>query len=466
MKRIEKAFRKQKKLNELRKDILLGTLGIPLGGLRLVEVPNRKSFVYVQLRNNQNEIIQAYNNRVTPVYGLPVSIQREKSGRYIVLGMDSGRYQNNWNSITPYLPPHGHTHSLAAYNVGGGTDTAFIYAQQFVPLSAAPNTSTGSANAFIATYILENPDGTWVGVGGTGTPNLLQYLPTGGNALMALIYLDRQTGNPGLIINSGSQFANNLTGSLSILPYIPNVPDPFNQIPISAVRLDTGTYNIGWNNLYDVRQFYSPHITGTSSGWGGGTDTIGFAGLYNGAPLGTGTFLNVRSQSTASFTKSGSMFDLFITGSSGIDVYNNGVFIKTASQLALDGNVTVSSSGAFAVANFPITTYFRVGQPVPLLSTTGTYWRVPDGVYASGSLGVFVNGHALISGVDYVEHLYVSGIYQYVAVQMTGSYHLNHYGVPCRPQPHIPTGTVSSLTDSDFVSLLDSDNMQIEDSEG
>ena len=54
-----------------------GVLGFTLAGENTVQVPNRDSFVYVRLRNNQNELIQAFNDQVSPVYDLPVIVSRE-----------------------------------------------------------------------------------------------------------------------------------------------------------------------------------------------------------------------------------------------------------------------------------------------------------------------------------------------------------------------------------------------------
>lgn len=520
---LESALLEQKEQNEQSKLTILGTLGIPLGGSRLVEVPNRNSFVYVQLRDNQSEVIQAFNNKVAPSYGLPVVVQREGT-RYIVLGVDSQRYQNNWNNFSPYLPRHGNTHSRLEGS-GGGGDVVWIASNQFMPLLTTPSGSSGGPNIIVSPHTLQSISGTWTYVGNTGTANLLQYTPTGSNAVMVLVYLDRLSGNPYLVVNSGSYFANTITGTAEVTPYIPNVPNVNLHIPLSAVRLTTGTNIIGWDNIYDVRQFLQYITTGTGAGGGGGSsiDTIGFAGLYNGVPLGTGTFMNVRGD-TVLFTKSGSMFDLFVTGSThghGVDqigiyglangvplgtgtwvdfgnnltasisgttirvdaqagggggglsslpIYKDGAFIVSGTLLNFEQNVQVAATGTFAYIKSPITTYFRVGQPNYLSNPTGLYWQVPDMVYASGSLGVFVGGHALIPGIDYIEQLWVSGTYRYLVAQPTGSYHLVHYGVPCYPQIQPPTGTSVDmsfwLTDSDGTLLTDSDNTQLTDSDG
>lgn len=565
--RLQSALKQQKKQTEQTKLQILGTLGIPLGGSRLVEVPNRNSFVYVQLRSNQNEVIQAFNNKVAPSYGLPVMVQRE-STRYVVMGVDTQRYQNNWNSFAPYLPRHGNTHSFDTES-GGGGDIAWIYSKQFMPLLSIPSGSNGGPNVIVSPHVLESVSGTWMYVGNTGTPSLLNYLPTGSNAVMALVYLDRLSGNPYLIINSGSYFANNLTGTAQIVPYIPTVQNPYTHIPLGAIRLVTGTTHIGWENIYDVRQFLQYISSGTVTGGGGGSsvDTIGFAGLYNGSPIGTGTFLNVRSN-VALFTKSGSMFDLFITGSTspqsvdtigfaglyngtpigtgtfmnvrgdnvlftksgsmfdlfvtgtprgvdqigafildegvplgtgtwlnfvgdnvsvtlsgtvarifvtgsigggqgstftGIPVYKDGTFVATGTSIDFEENLYVGATGTTIFVRSPITTYFRVGQPTSL---GGGFYRVPDGVYASGSLGVFLDGSVRVPVIDYQEQLWVSGTYRLYA---TGTTQVVHYGVPCSPQIQPTTGSAGGaydLVDSDSELLTDSDGIQLTDSEG
>ena len=87
-------------------------------------------------------------------------------------------------------------------------------------------------------------------------------------ARIVLVYLDRTSGNPGLLINSGSAVAANITGTHDLLQYLPDLPNDDYE-PLSMVRLVSGTEAIGWENLYDVRQFFVVQSTGT-----GGGDTI------------------------------------------------------------------------------------------------------------------------------------------------------------------------------------------------
>lgn len=330
-KNLSKALVTQRKKSEPFRKTLYGSLGIPLNGQKLVQVPNRQSYVYVRLNDNQNEVIQAFNNTVAPSYDLPVVVMRE-GGRYTVKQVNTQRYENNWNNNSPYLPSHGTAHS---FYPGGGADISWIYSRQIMHGLVFPNVTGTTLD--ISSFPLYTPNG-WILAGATGTVDLLQYRPvSGSSALMALLYADAGNGNPGLLVNSGSYMDYAVTGS--VYPYIPR-PNLATQIPLAAIRLSTGTLNVGWDNLYDVRQWIHSIPSGTSSS-GSGIDTIGFAGLYNGVPLGTGTFLNVRSNN-AVFSLSGTMFDLFITGS-GIDVHN----FLYGLQGGLSGEYYHLSSGTF-----------------------------------------------------------------------------------------------------------------------
>lgn len=256
---------------------IAGSLGIALGGQKRVEVANRNSYVYVQLRDNPNEVIQAYNNKVAPSYGLPVILEWQNN-RYTVQGVDSARYQNNWNSFTPFLPRHGNTHTFDDGNTGGGGDIVWVYPRQFIPSLIIPSGSTGASNVLMSQYTIKNADGSWRFVGNTGTQSMIPYIPsTGTQAVMVLVYMDSISGNPYLMVGSGSYFANTITGSADVVPYIPTLSNP-NYIPLAAVRLVTGTSTIRWSNIYDVRQFI--HTTPTGSGGGGISDAPVDGNLY------------------------------------------------------------------------------------------------------------------------------------------------------------------------------------------
>lgn len=315
--KLEDALSEQKQDTQQSTLEIFGTLGIPIGGQRVVEVPTRNSFVYVRLRNNQNEVIQAFNNQVAPSYGLPVIVVRE-STRYIIKAVDTLRYQSNWNSFAPYLPRHGNTHSFSPDTDSGG-DVAWIYSRQFMPLLGFPSGTLGGPNIVIAPHTLESVSGTWRYLGNTGTASFLPYVPTNSTgAWMVLVYLDVASGNPYLIVNSGTIFSNGITGTAAVVPYIPNVPDPGTQIPLVAVRLVTGTSTIGWNNLYDVRQWLQPIVSGSGGGGAVGSSLI----FYDENTLkGSALELNVRGN-TAALIVTGTRADLFISGSTQYDIFN------------------------------------------------------------------------------------------------------------------------------------------------
>lgn len=378
-----------KKVNK--EEIYSGELGIPQNGRKIVEVPNRAGYVYARLLTNKNELIQALNTAVPAIYGLPVKIRRVKN-TYTIIGKEFTRYSNNGSGVQGGvfpLPRHGGQHSLAP-ELNMGSDPTWVFGKQFMPMLSYPSgTSSMMLGLSPAFYEYNNQ---WYYPQVTGVPSFAPYIPTvTGTGRMALYWLDARDNS--LNITAGALFSGGITNPAALAPFIPPAPDGY-AIPLMAVKLLTGTTALDWNNLYDVRPFFQIMPTGTS---GGGT-------VLNiqdeGTLLGTATTLNFVGDSI-DVTISGSVARVFVTGSS--------------------GGVLVPPTGT--------ATYFRVGQPIPLISVTGTYWQVPDRVYATGSLGVFWNGHALIVGTDYEEQFPESGTYHYLLVPPTGTYHLNHYGV-------------------------------------
>jgi hypothetical protein len=58
--------------------IFSGALGVTTNAENQVEVPGRPGFVWVRLRNQLNELIQAFNEDVSPVFDLPVRVEYDK----------------------------------------------------------------------------------------------------------------------------------------------------------------------------------------------------------------------------------------------------------------------------------------------------------------------------------------------------------------------------------------------------
>lgn len=397
-KKLYQALRTQKETTQQVPQEIYGTLFAIEG---FVEVKDRPSFVYVQLRDNQNEIIQAFNNKVATSPNLPVIVTRE-GNRYVIQGVNTQRYQNNWNNNAPYLPLHGTVHSFAD---GAGGDVAWIYSRQFMPNLVYPNSGgiTGTS-AYIAPHVLLDANRVWRYVGATGTDNLLNYKGTGSSSAMLLIYINATNGNPGILVGSGSYFPNNLTGTATIFPYIP-IPDPATQIPLAAVRMDTGTSSITWDNLYDVRQWLHAMPSGTSSGGGGGgVDTIGFVGQNKGIYLATGTVLNVNG-SRLTLSASGTVFNLTNSPDpqSQIGIYGltSGTPIGTGTSMnfvypiyaSMSGTTIHVQSGAGAETN--VNDIFRCDNPGGVSAFVGTIATLPGGAVltynvSSGQEGAMV----------------------------------------------------------------------------
>jgi hypothetical protein len=242
---------------------------------------------------------------------------------------------------------------------------------------------------------------------GSGTVDLLQYRPTGGGAgNFVTVFLRGDDGTLDYLV--GPEF------SLIYPPDDPTefiaVPDQNVGIPIAAVSLQTGTQNIGWQEIYDLRLVPGElPSTGSNLGvWDEGTvlgnvSTMNFVGDTVEAIV-TGTFAWIS-----------------ITGTAG------------------GGGQVGGASGT--------TTYSLVGVPEPVASITGQYWRTPGGrEYATGSINAFIDGISQVKDLAFEEHMPESGTYRYLESPPTGVLHEIKFGVPVvavgQVGPQGPTGSV------------------------
>jgi hypothetical protein len=338
--RLQRAFDKLDVMKKTRDPEVPGILGFTVNGINTVEVGNRSGFVWVRLRNNSNEVIQAYNDQVSPVYGLPVVVVRDEIDRtkYKIKGKDLGVYQN-WNN-TPYLPRHGNQHSFNP-EAGGGGDVAFIYNRQFMPLAVHPSGSAGGGNVYVQPYAYYQ--GTqWKYAGGTGTASLLPYKPTGTSARMVLVYLDSD-GNPNLL-GGDTYFASSITGNAAVLPYVPSL-SATTDIPLAAIRLVSGTNNLVWDNIYDLR----PIIV--SDGFIP-TGSVGHTIQDDGTPFANRDALNFVGSNFVVYNTAGAtnVSGTFVGGISqlAIPVYEDGVFRVTGTVLDFTTNMNVAVTGSVA----------------------------------------------------------------------------------------------------------------------
>jgi len=402
-KRLDKSLKKTLNKKENKLITFSGELGIPLNGSKLVEVPNRKGYVFVRISGNMSEVIQAYNSEVSAIYGLPVLLARQNNV-YRIIGRNLDLYRD-WNNI-PYLPRHGTQHSFN-HELGLGADITWVYSQQFMPLLGYPSGSAGSMNLSIVPAFY-SWQGQYYYAQTTGTPDFTPYLPTiTGSAVMTLLYI--QPSDNSLQIIAGSPFSNSITGSAELAQYIPDI-DRSVGIPIAAVRLVTGTTGLLWNNIYDVRDFFT---IGNAGGGGGG---MGFVAWDEGILLGTGTVLNfVGPNVDASI--SGSVVRVFITGSTGgsvtvpvtgtFVVQDEGVTLGSATTLnVVSPSANISISGSVARLFITGSQSAIVEDLTPQVSGTNTHFILSQSVQSGGILLLY-NGIAQRYGT----HFTVSGTF-------------------------------------------------------
>jgi hypothetical protein len=122
------------------------------------------------------------------------------------------------------------------------------------------------------------------------------------------------------------------------------------------------------------------------------------------------------------------------SGGGDISIYDDGV-LKSSGTTGIDFgiNLNVSVSGTTSYINFSLTgtsTYFRVGSPTNLTGLTGTYWKIPEGSYSTGTLAVFVNGVAQSPTINFFEQFPSSGTFYFADMPPTGSVFMCLWGVP------------------------------------
>jgi hypothetical protein len=255
-----KAFNALDNVKKTKDNYISGVMGFTVGGVQVSDVAGRPGYVWVRLHNNLSEVVQAYNDKVSPVYNLPVLVYREETDltRYKIAGRDTGQY-GNWQTNTNYVATHGNQHSFNP-DGGGGGDVVWVFDRQIMPLSVYPSGTSGAMMVMIAPDLRWNFSNTgtamqWQAVGGTGTASFLSYKSaTGSMASVVIVALDSY-GNPA-IIGGGADFDPSITGGAALLPYLPDWTPYYtaNYTSLAMVRLVSGTSAIVWDNIYDLRK--------------------------------------------------------------------------------------------------------------------------------------------------------------------------------------------------------------------
>lgn len=150
-------------------------------------------------------------------------------------------------------------------------------------------------------------------------------------------------------------------------------------------------------------------------------------------------------------------------GSGSSVILDEGVLLGSATAFDFVGaGVTATISGSWAQIEIggggggSGSTYVRAGQAVALGPATGVYWRVPDAVFATGTLSVAVNGVWQTPVDDYVEQHPSSGTFAFSETPPTGSTISAIWGVPAAGGSSSPsTGTIVIYSEDSFVGVFE-----------
>lgn len=193
-----------------------GILGFTVNGLQVVNVPYRPGYVYVRLRNNTSEVIQAFNENTPALYNLPVIIIRDEvdKSRYKVKGRDLGAYQN-WGTSNLYVGDHTHSFftGFLAFDdaVFIATGVALDFKEDLYATAAGTTISVGVVT------------GTFSRDGHTHPQYSTGSASVGGGGSTVLIYDDTTFKVTGTAINFGANLNVVVTGSTAYVSSVDTV---------------------------------------------------------------------------------------------------------------------------------------------------------------------------------------------------------------------------------------------------
>lgn len=238
-------------MKEDRLDKISGMAGRrgPSGVLEL-EVDGREGYIWVRIRGQTSEVVQAFNEHVGIMPDLPVLLARDpmQPRVYKVLGRDFGKYQG-WEF--PLLPKHGEQHSFGE-DAAAGRDPVFIYKRQIVqPLLVHPQSVPDMTVYVEADYYFWSNGYRYFA--GNSSADLTSSKPGVGLSRFVMVYLD---GTTGTVKTSLGTTWSTLFPPLDRVSYIPTI-DASVGIPLAAVLLSSETTEINWSELFDIRALLS-----------------------------------------------------------------------------------------------------------------------------------------------------------------------------------------------------------------
>lgn len=295
-----------------------GMLGTIINGVYVIHVPSRPGFVWVRLRNSSNEIIQAYSSLVSPIYDLPVIVERDPLDptRYNIIGRDVGRY-DSWgvaNSPAYTNPVYVTTYYPDYYNGG-----VFVAA-------------TGTSIDF----------GENLSVTVTGSVIFVSAVDTSHVA----VYDDATFKATGTAINFGSNLNVVVTGSMVFVSAIDTVNGSHVIVYEDSTFKATGTAISFGENMNVAVTGSTVFVSSVDTTGGGGSDLL----IYDDASFKvTGTAINFGSNLEVSVTGSTAFVQAVGGGySSEFPIYDSGTFKVTGTAIDFGSNLTVVVTGTTA----------------------------------------------------------------------------------------------------------------------
>lgn len=409
--RLERALTKSFQGLEKHSEEIRGRLGLTISGKEMVEVTGRPGFVYVRLRDSLSEVIQARNTQVSATYDLQVIVIRSRNA-WAIKGVDTEIY-GSMKSDTAYIPHHGFTHEFGSDGRPVGNDVVFVYPDQIMPLLVSPSGTYGTMQLYVSPAPFKLHTGGWVYAGDVMTPSFAPYVPNGSTGIMGLVYINSDTGSIGITINTGTTFSNSIIDIETLIHYIP-LPGT-NQEPLKGVRLVSGTTALGWDHLYDVRQWLGGG--GSGGGVSSETDPVFLASEAHNFVAGdkaklsgiqAGAQVNNISDANAMLLVSGTNITLHTHPGGGGGAYWGGITgtisAQTDLQNALDAKLTkamgvvgrmviTDASGTVTTASnllYDLTNKIMVqGATSAVVGGTNSQELVGDGAAAGGVVAAF-----------------------------------------------------------------------------
>lgn len=243
---LEERVRIESKFDERERVLRKFTAVIGDGEGNVYPDPSNLQYNFIR-RTGRSRIERVRNTRVQAVHGLRVWVgfTPERPDEMQVIDIDDTAYGNALG-VGSFLSDHHQQHEL--HTVGGGGDTTWIWAQQFLHLLCQV---TDPISEFLQVRIgIYAYSGAYYIFPGATTVDLTTYAPGAGLAVMVLVSIVAGTGN--LVYTTSGPFTSALPSDLWP-SQVPVTPD--GTLPVGAIYVPNGATTFDWDYVLDWRIF-------------------------------------------------------------------------------------------------------------------------------------------------------------------------------------------------------------------